>query len=96
MKAKVLSRTLVVLILGMALALGRHQLTERYRAEGREAFVAEQSQRWDQFYSHPHHLAIGIVVGISATVFVFGVYELLVAAASRLLKGLSSDDNRSK
>ena len=95
MKTKLLSRAIVALALGMLLAFGLHHEMQKRARGGREAFIAEQSQRWDRVYAHPPWLATGIIVSICGTLLAAGVYELLVAGVSCLLRKSSSNDDRS-
>ena len=79
MRAKILSRVIVVLVLGTAFGFWRHQTQQRYYLQGREAFIAEHGQRWDRFYAHPHHLVTVVLVTVVLVAVAFGIYELLVA-----------------
>ena len=95
MSAKFLSRLVVVVVFGVLLGLGRHQIAERYYLKGREAFIAEHARNWDRFYAHPHHIVTGIIVNIVLAAVVVGVYELLVCGLSRLFRGTRTDEKRS-
>jgi hypothetical protein len=95
MNAKILSRIFVVFVLGVALGFWWQQKAQGYHLEGREAFIAEQGQRWDRYYSHPHHLAIAIVVSLIVVAPLVGAYELLVAGLFRLFRKSSADEGAS-
>jgi hypothetical protein len=97
MKLRILSRIIVALVLGTVVAFWSQHRLEKRRLEGREAFLAEQSERWDRIYAHSDGFtfAAGFVVGISGAVLVFGAYEVLVAGAYRLLRKSAVDDKHS-
>jgi hypothetical protein len=75
--------------------MGLNKRIEQHRRGGREDFLAEQSQRWDRFYTRPHHLVTGMVVGIFGAVLVFGIYELLVAGVYLMVRSHLSNDKPS-
>ena len=95
MKAKLLSRAVVVFVAGIAMGLWWHRTEQRHYLQGKDAFISEQQQRWDRFYTHPHHLLVALVVGFFLAIVVFGFYDLLVAGLSRLFGGASANDKRS-
>jgi len=94
MTRKQLTCIFVSSILGIIYSIWFHQQFERHRLGGREAFIAEEGQRWDRNYTHPDHFFIAIVVSILLAIIVFGVYESLVAGVLRLFSRSSSEENR--
>jgi hypothetical protein len=92
MRTKLLSRIIVVLVVGIALGFWRHHAAQGYYLQGREGFIAERGHNWDRFYAHPHHVVTGMVANIILAALAFGAYELLVAGLSRLLR--SSTDEK--
>ena len=95
MKAKLLSRAIVVFVAGTAMGLWEYRTEQRHYLQGHDAFIAEQQHRWDRFYTHPHHLVTALVVGFLLAIVIFGFYDLLVAGLSLLLGGASADDKSS-
>jgi hypothetical protein len=94
MNAKLVSRIISLLILGIILALGMHFQMEHRRQAGRDAFIAEQERRWERAYTRPHPLPIEIIVCFVAVSLVGAVYELLAAGLCPLIRKLGSNDAR--
>jgi hypothetical protein len=95
MKAKLLSRSVVLFVAGIAMGIWGYRMQQRHYLQGHDAFIAEQQQRWDRTYTHPHHLLTEVIVGLFLAILIFGFYELLVFALSRLFGLGSANDRRS-
>jgi hypothetical protein len=95
MKAKLLSRAVVIFMAGIVISLWGYRMEQRRYLQGHDAFIAEQQQRWDRFYAHPHHLVTALVVGFFLAIVIFGFYDLLVAGLYCLFGGTSANGKRS-
>jgi hypothetical protein len=91
MGAKLLSRIIMVLVVGMGLAFGLCGRMEGRRQAGRDAFMARQNESWDRVYNRPHHLSAELVVCVAGTAFLVAAYELAAAGLYRVLRKVGSD-----
>ena len=84
MKQYKTGRMLAVLFLGMIFGIYRHFDQMRWLGRGREAYLLEQSHRFDrmvQYHTAPSMLIAGLIIaGV-----VFGLYELIAAGITRVL-----------
>lgn len=94
MKAKLLSRVVVIFMVGILISLWGYRMEQRRYLQGHDAFIAEQQRRWDRFYAHPHHLVTALVAGFSIAIVMFGFYDLLVAGLYRLFGGASATNGK--
>jgi hypothetical protein len=95
MKAKLLSRAVVLFVASIVMGIWGYRMQQRHYLQGHDSFIAEQQQRWERLYTHPHHLLTELVVGFFLAIVIFGFYDLLVAALYRLFGGASAHDKRS-
>jgi len=61
---------------------------------GRAAFLAQQATRFDRMEA-PQKVWVTLIAGIIIATVIFGLYELLVFGASKLLSNVSHNDTGS-
>jgi hypothetical protein len=59
---------------------------------GRAGYLAQQMTRFDRL-STPHDVWVIMIAGVFLATVIFGLYELLVFGASKLLSNVSHNDN---
>jgi hypothetical protein len=69
----------------------RHHQIETFNL-GRAAFLAQQVTRFDRMGA-PQKVWATLIAGIIIATVIFGLYELLVFGASKLLANVSHNDN---
>jgi hypothetical protein len=84
MKQYKTGRVLSALFLGVMFGLYHHFDEVRWLRNGRDAFLASQSLRFDKF-THYHTAVTMLVAGIILAVIVFGLYELIAAGITKVL-----------
>jgi len=82
----------MALIFGIALAAVMQLHTEARTRAGREAFMAEETRRWDTVYARPHHFLAATIMGVGSAVLLFGAYELTAAGLCWLITKACPDE----
>jgi len=89
MNTKLICRIAAVLLLGVLYGIVLHVEMENRSKLGREAFLQQQAERWDEHYTHPHHLAAAVIACVGLSVVAFGMYEVIVACFYVVARKLS-------
>jgi hypothetical protein len=90
MSARILSRIIAVIVLGLVMSVAMDQFLSRYHQGGKDAYIAAESKRFDRFYTHPGHFPIMSCIFVTA-IFAGG-YELVVFAAYKAIRSLGFSD----
>lgn len=77
------------MLLGALLGWYIHHYYVTWAQRGREAFIAYQAHRFDQYMATPSPIAMNILSGIVVAVLCCGAYELIAWGVSALLKPLA-------
>jgi hypothetical protein len=95
-KRDLTGRTIAILLLAFLFAIYTYRDQRRWNRLGREAFLADQSHRFDRSMATPQSL--GFILFGDATVFlgIFGTYELAVWGISTISRLLSRGDSNEK
>src|SRR5262249_13300134 len=91
MKPIHLARVLSGILIGMLFGYYIHYDYLRWSQRGREAYLAHQNLHFEKYIATPHPpvtLMIGTVIMMGAF---FGMYELLAAIFTRILRALDSN-----
>ena len=84
MKQYKTGRVLSALFLGIMFGMYRHFDQMRWLGRGREAYLADQSLRFDKFTQY-HTVATMLMAGIIVSAIVLGLYELIAAGITKVL-----------
>ena len=84
MKQYKTGRVLAVVFLGLMFGLYRHFDQMKWLGRGRDAFLTEQSHRFDKFVQY-HSTATMLVACVILAAIVFGLYELIAAGITKAL-----------
>jgi hypothetical protein len=95
MRAQTVARLLAIVILSLLLSIFIDQYQIAKRDRGKQAFIADQSHRFDRFYARPRPFPLGPI--IIFTTGIIGSYELLSFAIYKTIRllGFSDDFTRS-
>ena len=88
MNRQISSRVLAAILLGAMLGWLVHSDSVKWKQLGREAFLADQSEKFDSTDADPTPLSVMLVVSSVLTLVLFGGYELLVLLIGAALKPL--------
>lgn len=90
MTRRLIARLVVVILLGVATGYGVGASLAKDAATGRELtlkqYIADFESHKEKLVSSEMSMGVAIFVGVLMLVVVFGVYELLVLAADRVLQ----------
>jgi hypothetical protein len=84
MKQYKTGRVWAAMFLGMMFGVYRHYDQVRWLGRGRDAFLMDQSHRFDKMIQF-HTVGFMIIACVILAAIVFGLYELLAAAITRVL-----------
>jgi hypothetical protein len=82
---KVVCRIFALLILGFSIGSYVHHDELKWHRRGREAFLADQMQRFDRNMANPHPTAIPILSATILAAIAIGAYELAAKGVSLIL-----------
>lgn len=82
----ILARGLSILLVAWLYSLYIHHDMQRMSSEGRDKFLARQTQRFDRVVSTRHPQTIAIIGALIVSIPVLFAYELFVFLASQFLK----------
>jgi hypothetical protein len=85
-----INRVGAAVILGVTFGWYTHHEYVRWNLLGREAFIAHEVQRFEQYMAVPRPMGFTIFGGVVVAIGLFGIYELLVLLLSKALKDTSS------
>jgi hypothetical protein len=83
MKTSGTGRVLGTLFLGVMFGIFRHYQQMRQLGQGREAYLAQQSQYFDRI-TQTHGLGFMLIAGLILAAVAVGLYELIAAGFSKL------------
>jgi hypothetical protein len=92
MGARGKSKVIATLLLGIATGVWIHGVGERRARAGRDAFMAEQANRWNRVYARPQSLAPSVIAGVGLCIIGVGLYEALAVGAYLVVRTISPDD----
>jgi hypothetical protein len=72
--------------MGLLFAMYTHHYYDAWSHRGREAFLAYQGHRFDRDMLVPRHSIAGVVLYIVIVCVCIGVYELIAAGITKVLK----------
>jgi len=78
-------------LMGIFLGSYIHNDYVKWGQRGREAFIAYQTQRFDQHMANPHPTMVTIIAAILFVVIFLAVYEILAYILSRIVGSPSGD-----
>ena len=84
MKRSGAGRVLATLFLGIIFGVYRHYQQMRMLAQGRDGYLAEQSQYFDRIVKL-HSASFTLIAGIILAVVAVGLYEMIAGGIARLL-----------
>jgi hypothetical protein len=58
-----------------------------WNRRGKDAFIANQLERFGKYMAHPHSLMFTLATNVIAWLLILGFYELIVAVLSKLFPG---------
>ena len=79
-------RVIAALLIGTAFGWYVHFDYVKWSQRGREAFIAYQSHRFDQFMVVPHSAAVTVLSRGVFIVITFGIYELIAFGIRKMLR----------
>ena len=84
MKQYKTGRVFAAIFLGLMYGLYTHYDHVKWLGRGREAFLANQSHRFDKFVQY-HSVGFMVIACVILAAIVFGLYELIAAAITKAL-----------
>jgi len=90
-KPNLTCRMISAVLMGIVLGSYIHNDYVKWGQRGREAFIAYQTQRFDQHMAHPHPTMATIIAAILFVGVFLAVYEILAFILSRILGSPSGD-----
>ena len=91
MKPNLKCRMISAVLMGILLGSYIHNDYVKWGQRGREAFIAYQTQRFDQHMANPHPTMVTIIASILFVVVFLAVYEILAYIISRIVGSPSGD-----
>ncbi|WP_125484479.1 hypothetical protein [Edaphobacter aggregans] len=89
MQKKLIVRAGTAALFGVLVGLYNHRGYLKWNGLGRPAFLNYEGLRFDRFMAHPTPLLANIVGGVIVALIAAGLYELVVAGVSKLLRPAS-------
>jgi hypothetical protein len=86
MQIKLVSRTGTGAFFGALAGIYNHHSYLKWNGLGRTAYLNYQGSRFDRFMTNPKPETFDILGGVVVVVILVGLYELVVAGISKLLK----------
>ena len=86
MERNVLARIIAVVLIGMLFASYINYDQKKWRKAGREAFLANEGKRFDEYMAKQQPFALTAFGSLFVAGFLFSFYELLVVVLSAVLK----------
>ena len=93
MKPNLSCRMISAVLMGIFLGSYIHNDYAKWGQRGRDAFIAYQSQRFDQHMANPHPTMVTIIASILFVVVFLAVYEILAYILSRIVGSPSGDQS---
>jgi hypothetical protein len=90
MNSSLINKAIAVTLLGVIFGWYTHYDYVRWSLLGREAFIAHQMHRFELYMAVPRSLVPTMFGGVVVAIGLFGVYELMVLALSKILRNTSS------
>jgi hypothetical protein len=84
MKQTKTGRVWAAMFLGLMFGLYRHFEQTKWLGRGRDAFLLDQSHRFDKIVQY-HSAGFMLIAGVILAAVVFGFYELISAAITKVL-----------
>jgi len=84
MKQYKTGRVFAAIFMGLMFGLYRHFDQAKWLERGRDAFLLEQSHRFDKIIQY-HSVGFMMIACVILAAMVFGLYELLAAAITKML-----------
>jgi hypothetical protein len=91
MKTSGTGRVLAILFLGVLRGVYTHFNQMRWLGRGREAYLADQAQRFDKFAAY-HSAPVMLVAGVILAAGTFGLYELIAAGITRIVPPSTAEE----
>ena len=85
MKRRTIARILTAACFAVMVGLALHHRTEKYRRDGRHAYIARAEHQWDRHYAGPNRPAAHAVLAICLCGVGIAAYEIVVAGLVLLL-----------
>jgi hypothetical protein len=89
MQIKLVIRTGTAVMFGALFGLNMHHGYLKWNGLGRTSFLDNENLRFDRLMSHPKPEIHTILTAVIAALIVAGLYELVVAGISKLLRPAS-------
>ncbi|HXY78933.1 MAG TPA: hypothetical protein VEH47_08975 [Candidatus Acidoferrales bacterium] len=91
MKPNLIYKFISAVVLGALFGSYIHHDYVRWAQLGREAFLAHQAARFNQYMSPPHPIALTVFASTVMIVGALAIYEVLAFALARMSGAMSGD-----
>ena len=78
-------RLLAILVMGILVGLYRYHDYLTWNRRGKDAFIANQLQRFDRYMAHPHSLFFTLASTAFAYALILGIYEVIAGLIEQLV-----------
>ena len=75
--------------MGLLLGYYNYHTYQKWNQGGKDAFIAHELQRFEKYVAHPRPMLFTLASTTIGYAFIFGFYELIAAALSKLLPSSS-------
>lgn len=93
MKPHFVGRLVAMVLFGVLLAAGMHREHVQRGRLGREAFLAQQAERFDRHFAKPDPVAVELAVGLPLTAGFLVAYELVAYGVTKVARVLAASKN---
>lgn len=85
------SRVIAAIFLGVLFGLYKHFQQTRWVAQGRDAYLADQSKLFDKIVQN-HSSVTMLIAGVILAAVVFGLYEVIAAAFGKFVRPVEVEE----